>query len=104
MPDYIRRTIRGFVQAFLGSFLTSGVLSAAATDGIVDWSLARKAIIAAVAAGFVAAVTLVQNLLEDTTSIPALLKAPASEGENPVPDPPVKKAAPRKAAAVKKAG
>ena len=28
-----------------------------------------------------------QNWLEDSTSFPAVLKAPASSGENPVPDP-----------------
>lgn len=28
----------------------------------------------------------IQNLLEDNTSFPALLKAPASSGQNPAPD------------------
>jgi hypothetical protein len=88
MPDYLRRALRTFFQALLGSLLTSGVLSAASTDGVVDWSAAQKAAVAALAAGIIAAFTLAQNVLEDHTTMPALLKAPASEGENPVPEPP----------------
>lgn len=87
MPDPIRRALRTFVQAFLGSLLTSGVLSAAATDGVVDWSALKKAGIAAAAAAVIALFTLAQNLLEDTTRFPAVLKAVASSGENPVPAP-----------------
>lgn len=87
MPDYLRRALRTFFQALLGSLLTSGVLSAASTDGVVDWSAAQKAGVAALAAGIIAAFTLVQNVLEDHTPMPALMKAPASEGENPVPEP-----------------
>jgi hypothetical protein len=62
-------------------------------SGVVDWSAAKKAAVAAVAAGIIAAITFLQNVLEDHTALPALGKAPASEGLNPVPDPPVKKAA-----------
>lgn len=97
MPDYLRRALRTFFQALLGSLLTSGVLSAASTDGVVDWSAAEKAAVAALAAAVIAAFTLVQNLLEDHTAMPALFKAPASEGENPIPDPaPVEPAKPKR--------
>lgn len=84
MPDFVRRAIRSFVQAFLGSLTTSGILSASSTDGVVDWSTLEKTGVAALAAGVIALLTLVHNLLEDTTSFPAVLKAAASSGENPV--------------------
>jgi hypothetical protein len=85
MPDYFRRALRTFIQSWVGVFIASGVLSAASETGVVDWSSARKAALSAGAAGIVAVLTLVQNLLEDTTRFPAVGKAPASEGENPVP-------------------
>lgn len=85
MPDPVRRAIRTYIQAFLGSILTSGVMSSVSTDGVVDWSVLRKAGVAAAAAGIVALITFIQNVLEDTTSFPAVLKAPPSAGENPVP-------------------
>lgn len=70
MTDPIRRALRTFVQAFLGSLITSGVLSAVAADGVVDWSAVQKAAVAALAAAAVAVVTLVQNLLEDHGALP----------------------------------
>lgn len=87
MSDAVRRALRTFVQAWLGSLLTSGVLSATATDGIVDLSALEKAGVSALAAGFIALLSWLQNALEDNTRMPALLKAPASEGENPIPEP-----------------
>lgn len=87
MTDPIRRALRTFVQAFLGSLITSGVLSAASADGVVDWSAVKKAGIAALAAAIVAVFTFVQNWLEDSVGLPAILKAPASDGQEPVPDP-----------------
>lgn len=87
MTDPIRRALRTWLQAFLGSLITSGVLSAASADGVVDWSGVKKALIAAAAGAVVALITFVQNLLEDSTTMPALLKAPASGGANPLPDP-----------------
>lgn len=87
MSDPLRRALRTFVQAFLGSILTSGVLSATATDGVVDWSALEKAGVAALAAGFVAVLTFVQNLFEDKALMPAFLKAPPSPGAHPIPDP-----------------
>lgn len=86
MTDPVRRAIRGWLQTFLGSLITSGVLSSFEAEGVVDWAILKKALISAIVAGVVAVITLVQNLLEDTTSFPALLKAPASEGVNPIPD------------------
>lgn len=74
MSDSLRRALRTFVQAFLGSVITSGVLSAASENGVVDWSAAKKAGVAALAAAVVAVITFVQNWLEDNTKAPALLK------------------------------
>lgn len=89
MTDALRRAIRTFVQTFLGSIATSGVLSAAATEGVVDWSVLKKVLLAACASGFVSLVSYVQNLLEDKGAIPAILKAPASDGVDPIPEPDV---------------
>lgn len=89
MTDALRRAIRTFIQAFLGSILSSGVLSAIATDGVVDLSGLQKVGAAALAAGLIALVSFAQNALEDVGTIPALLKAPASSGVDPFPDPPV---------------
>lgn len=74
MTDALRRTLRTFFQSLLGSLLTSGVLSAASENGVVDWSAAKKAVLSALAAGIIAAVTLIHNLLEDHTAVPAVLK------------------------------
>lgn len=108
MTDALRRAIRTFVQAFLGSIISSGVLSSIASDGVVDLSGIQKVGAAALAAGLIALVSWAQNALEDGGQIPALLKAPASDGAEPIPDPepepaPVKKAAARKRAPRKKA-
>lgn len=86
MTDPIRRAIRGWFQTFLGSIITSGVLSTFEAEGVVDWAVLKKALISAAVAGVVAVVTLIQNVLEDHTTMPALLKAPPSPGVNPVPD------------------
>lgn len=87
MPDAARRALRTFVQAFLGSIITSGILSTTQEAGVVDWSALKKVAVSAAAAAVIALITFVQNFLEDTTTAPAFLKAPPSSGENPVPDP-----------------
>jgi hypothetical protein len=56
-------------------------------SAVVDWSALKKVGISAAAAGIIALLAFVQNWLEDTTQFPAVLKAKASDGENPVPDP-----------------
>lgn len=88
MSDALRRAVRTFIQAFVGSIITSGILSTASETGVVDWSAAKKVGVSALAGGVVAILTWAQNFLEDNTSVvPALLKAPPSGGVNPVPDP-----------------
>lgn len=86
MPDALRRAVRTFVQTFIGTIITSGILSTASETGVVDWSAAKKITVSALAAAVVAVLTWTQNFLEDTTTLPALLKAPPSAGVNPVPD------------------
>ena len=77
MSDPLRRSLRGlaqisFVEAILQLVIAFGV----------DFTEAQHAAILVVAPFFVA---FAQNWLEDNTSFPALGKAPASEGENPIP-------------------
>lgn len=79
MSDALRRGTRtfldiAFVEAVLQVLMAFGV----------DFTEAQHAAILVVAPFFI---SFGKNLLEDNGTIPALLKAPASEGENPIPDP-----------------
>ena len=96
MNDATRRALRTFAQVFIGIFALSllGWLAdvqewaTCVTDAcrnFPDPSVLGKAAIAAAAGGVSALVAWVQNILEDNTSFPAVFKAPASPGENPVP-------------------
>jgi hypothetical protein len=73
MSDTMRRTLRTFIQAFIGALLTSGVLSAFGTDGVVDFAIIQKGGVAALGAALTAAVTFVQNALEDKQVIPEVV-------------------------------
>lgn len=85
LPDSVRRAIRTFIQAFIGVLLVQvATLTADLDDGEIDWNLWKRVALTAVAAGFVAFVTWLQNFLEDNTSMPAVLKATPSSGQNPV--------------------
>lgn len=84
MPDSLRRAIRTFIQAFLGAIISSGVLSAINESGVVDWSVLKKVLMSAAAAGVIALITFSINFLEDAGAIPSVLKARASSGRNPV--------------------
>lgn len=72
--DACKRAARTFLQAFLGVFVGTGILSAIAADGAVDWPVIAKAGVAAAAAGLVAVVSYVQNLLEDKGKIPVIIE------------------------------
>lgn len=76
MNDAIRRAIRTFIQGFLGNLVGSSILSGVATRGVVDWSGATKVGISALAGGVIALISFVQNALEDSGTIPAVLKQP----------------------------
>ena len=82
MSDAIRRAIRTLLVLCVTA---SGAIPALAAAFNVP--AGRVAQVVAVF-GFVATLlTALLNHAEDAGAIPALLKAPASEGENPVPDP-----------------
>lgn len=85
LPDSVRRAIRTFVQAFIGVLLVqAAALLADLDDGEIDWNLWKRVALSALAAGFVAAVTWVQNFLEDAGAVPSVLKAQASSGADPI--------------------
>jgi hypothetical protein len=81
MSDAIRRGLRSFLWGVLA--MTGAVPALAAA---FDLPAARVAQITAVFTATAAVLTAVINAAEDKGVIPALLKAPASSGENPVPD------------------
>lgn len=78
--DSLRRAFRGLLQLIAG-----GGLAALFEEATGGWDGTAKA---AAVVGFTFLVTWAQNELEDMGAIPALLKAPASDGEHPVPDTP----------------
>lgn len=80
MSDAQRRAIRTVIQVSLVQALMA-LYNAFAP---IDLTIEQMTAITLVATPLVA---FAQNWLEDNTSAPALLKAPASEGENPKPDP-----------------
>jgi hypothetical protein len=45
----------------------------------------KRVLVACAISGVIALVSYVQNALEDKTMMPAVLKAPASQGQNPAP-------------------
>lgn len=90
MSDALRRGLRSFLQVFIGAFLATNGLAAIGQDGAIDATdiaLLTKAVVSAATAGFVALLVWAQNALEDKGAIPAVLKAPASSGVDPIPDP-----------------
>jgi hypothetical protein len=103
MSDPLRRAIRTLLWTFLGLYLTRliGFLNAlsqwagcreggggADVCAFPDVGMLAYGLVAAGSAAVVAAVALVVNSLEDNVDwFPALLKAPASDGTKPIPDP-----------------
>jgi hypothetical protein len=79
MPDSLRRALRTLFQAG-----TAGVI-VACYQAFVHPLTPEQA--AAALAGLTVVITFGQNALEDAGAIPAMGKAPASPGANPVPDP-----------------
>lgn len=74
MNDALRRSLRTFVQVFIGVIISSGILSTASESGVVDWSAVKKVFVAALSAGVTSILTFVMNWLEDNTSVPAIGK------------------------------
>lgn len=80
MTDPQRRALRTLLQAIVGA-LGAGLVNLLAPDGVSpEW-------LAVIGVVLTTIFTQIQNSLEDSGTIPAILKAPASEGANPVPDP-----------------
>jgi TRAP-type C4-dicarboxylate transport system permease small subunit len=94
MPDSLRRALRTFAQAFVGTLalfaipaLTDLMRAAASAEPYeIDFRFWQSAVVAACAAGLIALISFLQNFFEDNTGLPAIGKAPASSGVNPVPD------------------
>lgn len=90
MNDPLRRAIRTFLQSWSGTFLGLWALSGIGADGdlagLADIPTIGRIGLAAAIGSVPALVALVQNLLEDHTTMPAILKAPPSPGVNPIPD------------------
>lgn len=81
MTDSLRRALRSVLWLLIAAI---AAVPAAAT--LLDLPAEKATGVVAVLAPFVAAVTKIINALEDQGSIPALLKAPASDGLDPVPN------------------
>jgi hypothetical protein len=81
MSDALRRGLRSFLWGLLAMAGAVPALAAA-----FDLSASLVAQVTAVFAAAAAVVTAVINTAEDHGVIPALLKSPASSGENPIPD------------------
>lgn len=90
MPDSIRRALRTFFQAFVGVLALEVGALLIHPELLYDVAWLQRVGIAATAAGLVALVSFAHNALEDAGAVPALGKAPASAGANPVPDPGVR--------------
>jgi hypothetical protein len=98
MPDSLRRAIRTFTQAFLGTLavlaipaLTDIMRAASSAEPYeIDFRFWQSVIVAACASGIIALIAFLQNFLEDKGTIPAVGKAMASSGADPVTVDPVK--------------
>jgi hypothetical protein len=87
LPDAVRRALRTFVQAFIGVILAqSGAILIDAQRGeyVLDLDWIKRILVSALVAAVIALITWIQNYLEDNTGVPAIGKATASSGENPI--------------------
>lgn len=67
MKDAGIRALRTFVQAIIGAFLATSVLTSMASNSTIDADALQRAGISALAAGVIALLSFVQNALEDAT-------------------------------------
>lgn len=81
MTDSLRRALRSVLW-----LLIAAIAAVPAAVGLLELPAEKATGVVAVLTPFVAAVTKIINALEDSGSIPALLKAPASDGVDPVPN------------------
>lgn len=102
LSDPVRRAIRTFAWTFLGLYVTRlfGFLNqlsewagcreaggSATSCAFPDVSALGYGLVVAGSAAVVALITFLINWAEDNTGFPSLLKAPASSGTNPIPEP-----------------
>ena len=78
MSDSLRRGVRTLLDALL-ALLAAGLID----NFLVNLDQTQRASLAVALTGVI---SVVKNELEDRGTIPALLKSPASDGVNPVPD------------------
>lgn len=87
MSDAMRRAARTFVQAFVGVIVVQAAAIALQVQQgtwVPDLEWIKRLLASAVAAGVIALCSFIQNWLEDNTEMPAVGKAVASGGQNPV--------------------
>ncbi|CAA9547241.1 MAG: hypothetical protein AVDCRST_MAG19-473 [uncultured Thermomicrobiales bacterium] len=84
MNDATRRALRTLLQVGIG-FVLAGGLAEVVNAYADEWAIAGANRML-VTAALTVAVTFAQNYAEDRGAIPAIGKAPASGGANPVPD------------------
>ena len=82
MPDWLRRTLRTFIQSFSASMLASVSLIVAGTFPELEWWQAalRGALASAALALVTSLLTAAQNGLEEKGAIPSLLKGTGASG------------------------
>lgn len=61
------RALRTFLQALIGAFLATSVLQGIASDATIDGDALTRAGVSALAAGFIALLSFIQNALEEST-------------------------------------
>ena len=77
--DALRRAVRTFLQAFLGTLLFMWQGLNLTPGALPDWETGQRVLIAALIAGVIALISFTINVLEDNTPLPTLLKPPPSD-------------------------
>ena len=67
MRDASIRALRTFIQAVIGAFIATSVLTDVASSSTIDATALQRAGISALAAGIIALLSFVQNSLESYT-------------------------------------
>lgn len=82
MSDSTRRALRGILD-----LIPAGIAAVLIMVPVLGLEASQVAAVTAFLSALVVALAKIRNALEDAGYLPALLKAPASDGENPVPEP-----------------
>ncbi|MBA2578312.1 MAG: hypothetical protein H0V05_17015 [Euzebyaceae bacterium] len=84
MTDAVRRAIRTYLQAAIGTFLALLTTMNLAPGQVPDGGALKALALAALWSGVPALLSYVHNALEDHGNVPAILKAAASSGQQPL--------------------